>query len=95
MECLTGRLPPDGEVLLDRPTEVGAVRGRLRHQLMEDRARALPVRSLDGQEGGEENGGREAKHPAVGGRTNNRSHEWEGEQIPSEYMRDCLGTHFL
>ena len=40
-------IPPDGEVFLDRTTEVGTVWCWLRHDLVEHFRGTLPVRCLD------------------------------------------------
>ena len=50
MQLSRGLMPPDGEVLLEGSAQVGAMRSRLRYDLVESLVRALPVSSLDAQE---------------------------------------------
>ena len=74
MQLSRGLMPPDGEVLLEGSAQVGAMRSRLRYDLVESFAGALPVRTLNTQEQHEGHAGGQSKNPVEGLGSQDRSH---------------------
>ena len=74
MQICAGLLPPDGEVLAEGATEVGAVGSGLRHDFRERGAGTLPVGTLDCDESGEGEGCGQAEDEVLSLSTQDRSH---------------------
>ena len=95
VELTGGLLPPDGEVLLEGAADVGAVGGRLRHDLVERLARSLPVLTLHSKEGCESDGSREAKDPVLDLGAQDRSHQGVGQGPTSGHVDGRLRAELL
>ncbi len=80
---------------LDRSSEVWTVGCWLWHHLVESLAWSLPVWCLNSQESSNGQSNWQSKHPSVSSRSDDGSHQWEGESVAKEQVGNELSTHLL